>query len=202
MRAASLLFVVACAGCYARELPPPPAPARATPAVDVPERAPARGSGRVVLEADGETADVLDENAHVVCTTPCVIDLAYGTHPLVFVSTNDRTRTSDVDIEVGEDAKVVRHRMGERHDGGALRSLGFAVLVLGAVTAVAGASAWATDASEHAPLVTGLGAGLAGLALPVLYFDRPSERPGSTTEFYFDQASMRSVTASTVKPNF
>jgi hypothetical protein len=153
------------------------------PAVVVPADAPAPGSGRVVLEADGEKADVLDEEARVLCTTPCVLDLPYGTHPLVFVSTTDRSRTSDLDVDVGDAAKVVRHRMGERHDGGALRSLGFAVLVLGAVTAIGGTAAWATDTTEHAPLITGLGAGLAALSLPILFFDRPSERPGSTTEW-------------------
>ena len=183
MRAASLLILLAGAGCHARELPAPAAPPRTVPDVVVPADAPGPGSGRVVLEADGEKADVLDEKARVLCTTPCVVDLAYGTHPLVFVSTSDRSRTSDVDVEVGEEAKVVRHRLGERHDGGAIRSLGFAVLVLGAVTAVAGAAAWATDATDHAPLITGVGAGVAGLSLPILLFDRPTERPGATTEW-------------------
>jgi hypothetical protein len=39
-----------------------------------------------------------------------------------------------------------------------------------------------TDTSDHAPLITGAGAGLAGLSVPFLVFDRPAERPGSTTE--------------------
>lgn len=182
MRAASLLIFLLGAGCHAQALPPPPSPARVMPAVDVPPDAPEPGTGRVVLEADGEKADVLDANARVLCTTPCVLDLTYGTHPLVFVSTSDRSRASDVDVEVGDEAKVVRHRMGERHEGGALRSLGFAVLVLGAVTAVAGASAWATEATDHAPIITGAGTGLAALSVPFLFLDRPSERPGSTTE--------------------
>lgn len=177
MRAAPLFFAFAFAGCHPWEAPPPPAPARAMPSAG-----PEPGSGRVILETDGEKADVLDEQARLLCTTPCVLDLAYGPHPLLFVSATNRARTSDVDIDVGPEPKIVRHRIGERYEGGTLRSLGFAVLVLGAVTAASGASAWATDATEHAPLITAAGAGLAALPLPLFLFDRPTERPGSTTE--------------------
>lgn len=212
MRATPLLFLFAFAGCHAQELPPPTAPV--PPPGAEPGPGPGPGKARVVLETEGENALVLDERARVLCTTPCVLDFTYGAHPLVFVSASDRSRTSDVDIDVGPEPKIVRHRIGERYEGGPLRSLGFAVLVLGAVTAAGGVAAWMTDATEHAPLITGAGAGLAGLSLPFLLFDRPSEQPGSTTErtlrndgrgqegFHLDQASMRSVTASTVKPNF
>lgn len=183
MRWSACFLFAALVGCGSTRLSPPAAPPLAVaPPVVLPQVPPPSGSGRVVLEADGETADVLDEDAQRLCTTPCVLDLAYGAHPLVFVSTTDRTRTSDVEIEVGTEAKVVRHHIGERHDGGALRSLGFAVLVLGAVTAASGIAAWATDATEHAPLISASGAGLAALSLPLFALDRPTDRPGSTTE--------------------
>jgi hypothetical protein len=185
MRAAPLLLLVGLAGCHAQEPPRPPVPMRSMPAEPEP------GSGRIVLEAEGEKADVLDERARVLCTTPCVVDLTYGAHPLVFVSAVDPSRTSDVDVEVGPTPKVVRHRIGDRYEGGPLRSLGFAVLVLGAVTAAGGVAAWATDTTEHGPLITAAGAGLAGLSLPLLFLDRPTERPGSTTEQTLGTADRR-----------
>src|SRR5688572_26236847 len=103
-------FLTACA---AERLPPPqpPAPRLAAP-VAFPEAPPAPGTGRVVLDADGDHAKVIEvseSSATTVCpSTPCVVDLPYGSHPLVFHSTTDESRASDVDLDVGPKAKAVR----------------------------------------------------------------------------------------------
>lgn len=97
----------------------------------MPEVGPAPGSGRVVLEAaGGEKARVVEVSGEAtaygyrytttivetrpVCRTPCVVDLTYGSHQLVFQSMNDEARTSDVEVDVGAHPKAVLHAIGER----------------------------------------------------------------------------------------
>lgn len=188
-------------GCGAQHLPPPPAPLRSAPDTTlVPAQAPAPGTGRVLLEANGEPADVAvvsatDDPAVVavtpLCTTPCVVDLPYGPHPLLFHSTTDPARESEAEVDVGPRPKVLRHSLGERREGGPAHTTGTALVVLGALAATTGLILWSAASADDrrgAMDATGQGMTIGGattalLGLPLLLSDRPTERPGATTEW-------------------
>ncbi len=191
--------VMLCA-CSVERLPPPQAPTRDVPeTVVVPIAAPPPGTGRVLLEANGEAAHVVEVSAtddpavvgvRPVCTTPCVVDLPYGPHPLVFRSKQDPDRESETEVEIGPRPKIVRHALGERHDGGAAYTLGVVMLVLGSVAATTGGILWSAGAAGRsdaltpsAQSLTVAGGTTALLGLPLLLASRPTERPGATTEW-------------------
>jgi hypothetical protein len=196
-------------GCGVQQLPAVSPPAKVVPSdLDLPTDPPAAGTGRVILETNGEPAKVVEitgaatatgnggYSATIVgirplCTTPCVLDLPYGSHPLVMHSISDETRQSETELEVGARAKVFRHTLGERKDGGAIRTAGASLLTLGLIAAATGAVLWAVGASnangsdlaEKGQVVTALGAGGIALSIPFLIFGRPTERAGSTTQW-------------------
>lgn len=200
-------------GCSPEQLPPPSAPAREVPPdLDLPAEPPPAGAGRVVLDANGERAKVVEITGSAtatagnyratviglrpICTTPCVVDLPYGSHPLVFRSTTDETRMSELELDVGPKPKIVRHALGERKDGGAVRTIGSTTLGLGLLSALAGGILWgigelASDSGKPSSLtgtgqvLTGIGAAGVVLSIPLLIIGRPSERPGATTEWSF-----------------
>ena len=137
------------AACGDIRLPRPAAPEKAMPAeAEVPNEAAAEGTGRVLLEANGEKARVVEVTGtsvesqgyrlnvmteRPVCTTtPCVVDLPRGAHTLVFVSPTDPNRGSPVDLDAGSHPKVVRHAMGERVPHTGLKVGGTVALALGA----------------------------------------------------------------------
>jgi hypothetical protein len=192
---------VASLGCGVRELPPPQAPSREVPVeLDVPEDPPQPGTSRVILDANGERAKVVELTSgslrvRPLCTTPCVLDMPYGSHPLLLQSLTDAERRSRADLEVGPYAKVLRHTLGERRDGGTANTVGTSLLVVGALAATTGALFWGSGALSRSldgepngiegtgRIVTGLGAGAMVIAIPLLLVGRPSERPGATTEW-------------------
>lgn len=208
-------------GCGVDARPPPAAPAREIPAgLEISQDPPPPGSGRVVLDANGERARVFEitgpppgdpsestVGVRPVCTTPCVVDLPYGPHPLVFQSVANGERQSEAAVDVGARAKVLRHSLGERSDGGGARTAGAALVVLGVIAATTGAILWAaggagssdpgsltssgsTLASAGQTLAGG-GAGAALLGIPLLLIDRPVERQGTTTEWTLPSATGR-----------
>lgn len=216
--AASGLAALLATGCGVEHLPPVSAPAKELPAeIDVPVEPPAPGTGRVILDTDGEPAKVVEitgtatatvggYNATIVgirplCTTPCVVDLPYGSHPIVMRSLSDETRLSETELEVGARAKVFRHTLGERTDGGGLRTLGSSLLTLGVLAVTTGAILWlagtasnsGSDLGSTGQLVTGLGAGGILLSIPVLLAGRPTERAGSTTQWNLPPAASPAV---------
>ncbi len=204
---ASSLLLSFAAGCGTERLPAPQPPPRELPAnVDVPDEPPAPGTSRVVLDANGDKAKVVEITGSAtaaaggyravvvgvkpVCTTPCVVDLPYGSHPLVLRSTTDETRQSELDLDVGPKPKVVRHTLGERRDGGAVRTVGASLLLLGITAGLTGAILWGVGAGAHSDglestgqVVTAIGAGGIGLSIPLFVIGRPTERPGATTEW-------------------
>jgi hypothetical protein len=125
-----------------------------------------------------------------------VLDLPYGSHPLVMHSISDESRQSETELDVGARAKVFRHTLGEKKDGGGLRTAGASLLTLGIIAATTGAILWAAGASSNSggdlaskgQLVTGLGAGAIALSIPFLIVGRPTERPGSTTQWNLPNA--------------
>lgn len=215
LRFAPRLLVLASAAqtlaCGVEQLPPPAAPSRELPAdLDVPPEPPPRGAGRVVLDTPGEKAQVHEitgvasaqagryhafvVGSRQVCTTPCVVDLPYGSHPLVFRSVGDPNRGSEVQLEVGSRPKVVRHAMGESHDGGAARVVGGSLLGLGIITGLTGALLWGIGGAVNkdgstsglestGKVLTGVGAAGIVVSIPLLWLGRPTKREGATTEW-------------------
>jgi hypothetical protein len=199
-----------------QELPAPNAPTKDVPSgIDVPATPPARGTGRVLIDANGEHARVIEvtgaftasaggQSATIVgtrsvCTAPCVVDLPFGSHSLLLQSTKDPTRQSEEDINVGAQAKVFRHALGEQKDGGPLRTVGNTLAGLGALAALTGGILWGTGALVNSSadtsgssrssldgtgkLITAVGLGTIVLGIPFLILGRPSKRPGATTEW-------------------
>jgi len=136
--------------CGEVRLPPPAAPEKVLPAAtEVPDEAPAAGTGRVLLEANGEKARVVEVGGarfesqgyrvdmlteRPVCSaTPCVVDLPRGSHTLVFFSPTDPNRGSPVEVDAVSHPKVVRHAMGERVPHKGLKAARTASFVVGGV---------------------------------------------------------------------
>ncbi len=212
-RASFFLFAVGfAAGCGTEHLPPPSPPPREVPTdVDLPAEPPPNGTGRVVIDANGERAKVVEITGSAtaaagnyratfiglrpLCTTPCVVDLPYGSHPLVLRSTTDATRVSELELDVGPRPKIVRHTLGEKKDGGAPQAIGSTVLVLSVLTAATGALLWGLGELNSKPtgepsgligagqVITGIGGAGILLSIPLLVVGRPSQRPGATTEW-------------------
>jgi hypothetical protein len=209
--AGAALLGSAVLGCGVERLPAARPPPRMLPAeVVVPADPPAAGSGRVILDTNGEPASVVEITSgvtaasgaataepHVVgvrplCTTPCIVDLPYGSHPIVLRSIADESRQSETELDVGARAKVFRHTLGERTDGGAVRMVGASFLTLGILAVAAGVVVWGAGSTSSHPspslvtngeVLTGVGAGGVLLSIPFLLMGRPTERPGATTQW-------------------
>lgn len=158
MTACSRLALVASvsviAACGYRELPPPAAPTPIVPDVpELPATPPADGTGRLLIDSDGEPAKVArvterieppagvpvvvakgastpyGVKSELLCMTPCAADLRTGATTLVFTSLRDPARKSTVDVAVPRGTTVVRHRIGTEtpwapgYFGGALFTL-------------------------------------------------------------------------------
>jgi hypothetical protein len=147
-------FSVACGDV---QLPPPVAPAKELPTPpELPDDRTPEGAGRVVLDASGEKARVVEiagatvesrgyqfqlvAQRAICASTPCVVDVPRGPHRFVFVSHSDPTHMSDTEIDVGSRTKVVRHALGERIEHGALKAGSGAALTLGTLGAITGGS--------------------------------------------------------------
>jgi hypothetical protein len=195
-------------GCGVQQLPAASAPAKVVPLdVELPSDPPRPGTGRVILETNGEPARVVEitgtamassgglsatfVGVRPLCTTPCVVDLPYGSHPLVLRSISDESRQSETELDVGARAKIFRHTLGERSDGGGLRTAGASLLTLGLLAATTGAILWlAGSANANGSRLTSTGQTLAGLgsagivlSIPFLIVGQPTERPGATTQW-------------------
>ncbi|MDB5215416.1 MAG: hypothetical protein JWO86_3343 [Myxococcaceae bacterium] len=208
----ALVAAAGASGCGVEQLPAARPPSRTLPAeVEVPPDPPPPGSGRVILDTDGEPASVVEITSGSVpagassnalgdnvlgvrplCTTPCVVDLPYGSHPIVLRSTSDETHQSETELDVGARAKVFRHTLGERTDGGGLRMVGASLLTLGILAVAAGTVMWAAGVTSsrgspnlttNGEVLTMGGAGGIVLSIPFLIMGRPTERPGSTTQW-------------------
>lgn len=166
-----LVLALGATGCGELELPPPNAPAQALPeSVEVPTDPPPPGKGRVVLEANGERARVVEVAGGMVhsrgqtfgilaqrpvcAATPCAVDVERGAHHFVFLSADDPNRGGVAEVDVGAKPKVVRHAMGERIEHPALTAVantGITIGLLGAITGgalmVGGALSNAADES-------------------------------------------------------
>ncbi len=142
-------------GCGEIQLPPPAAPQKQLPEPpELPTERTPEGGGRLVLDANGEKARVVEVAGATVeshgysynlfaqraicASTPCVVDVPRGPHRLVFLSPSDPKRGSEVEIDVGSRTKVVRHAMGERIDHDVLKAGSGISLTVGMVGALVG----------------------------------------------------------------
>ena len=184
-------FSVACGEV---RLPAPVAPSKELPnPPELPDEHTPEGAGRVVLDASGEKARVVEVAGATVesrgfhyslvalraicASTPCVVDVPRGPHRFVFVSHADPTRTSDTEIDVGSRTKVVRHALGERIEHGALQAGSNAAYTVGTLGALTGgsillvgaisSSSSTTDPNKGSSLV-GAGGAVLGISAGVI----------------------------------
>lgn len=221
MRALVVGMLVTNAACAPVKLNAPPPPIPKDPDIAVPTTPVEEGKGRVVIDAVGGPAKVTtvrdnpkgplisfvsaedQTKGDVLCVSPCVLDLEKGSHWLAVTSEKDPSLSSTMEVEVGSEPQVVRHRMGinkvpsESYKHGALvTAVGGGLVVLGGVaTTLAFINNTGRETNtrpDHLPvspgvmlvaglttLITGLVVG--GVGIAEMSADRPVEQPGNTT---------------------
>jgi len=209
--------------CGDIQLPPPAAPLKTLPQPpELPTEPTPEGGGRLVLDANGEKARVVEVagatvQSHgysfnlvaqraVCASTPCVVDVPRGPHRLVFVSPSDPNRGSSVEVDVGGRPKVVRHAMGERIEHNGLKagsSVAYTLGMLGALTGgsvlFVGALRNGSDPNAGSGLVgaggavLGVSAGVIALGITLGILGRTEVREGTTTEWTTDPSGNETV---------
>lgn len=185
------------AGCGDVRLPRPVAPDKKLPEPpELPTEPVAEGFGRLILDANGEKARVVEvagatvqnqgytfnliAQRAVCASTPCVVDVPRGPHRLVFTSQAEADRGGVAEIDVGGRTKVVRHAMGERIEHAGLKTgsslaltfgligaiVGGSVLVAGAVDS--GTNNGTADASRRSSGLTSVGGAVLGISAGVM----------------------------------
>jgi hypothetical protein len=209
--------------CGDIQLPPPAAPQKTLPQPpEFPTDPTPEGGGRLVLDANGEKARVVEvagttvesrgysfnlvAQRAVCASTPCVVDVPRGPHRLVFVSPSDPNRGSSVEVDVGGRPKVVRHAMGERIEHNGLKAGSSVAYTLGMIGAIAGGSVLlvgalrnGSDANAGSGLigaggaVLGVSAGVIALGITLGILGRTEVREGTTTEWTTDPSGNDTV---------
>jgi hypothetical protein len=200
------------AGCGVREIDPPQAPAAVFPPnVEVRHAPTAPGTTRLVLDANGERASIVDVvsstsasayvNGHMgfasasttvpVCIAPCMADLTPGLHRLAFSSLDDPTEHDEIQVQVGETSKIVRRAMGKYESNFWPHFLAGSVAYAGVTSALVGGIMYSLDASaadgdkKYAGtdkyLLIG-GAVALVASIPVMILTRDVHQRGATTE--------------------
>jgi hypothetical protein len=206
-------------------MPAPAAPEKVVPTIMNEPGPAAEGTGRVVLDAQGERARVIEitgtasgvitngyASAQVmsvatrpVCVTPCIADLSYGTHELVFTSQNDDEKGSNATVDVGAKPSIFRHTMGGRVTHPAAKIGGATAVTLGGIGALTGLSLFAagalsdsaTPADPTSTTATNSGDGVKSTGLMILgvsgavlvagvvllILGRDEVQPGSSTQW-------------------
>ena len=185
-------------GCGYREVAPVQAPARAVPRdVEARTRPPAPGTTRMLLEANGERATVMEitdstdsratvhydgstgfgyvhsETQAPICITPCFADMKAGLHVLRFTSEDD-LKESTVSVQVNDTPKVVRHALGHEETTSLGYILAIAMTISGATLLGTGATLYgvgeATRDGDSSPALSnnGLAAGGVGLGFVLI----------------------------------
>lgn len=188
-------------GCGYRDGAPVHAPARTVP-VDVEPRTspPAPGTTRVLLEANGERATVMEitsstdaaatvyqngnsgialahsETQAPICMTPCFSDMKPGLHVLRFASEDD-LRESTAFIQVNDTPKVVRHAMGHKETTSIGNIVGSAMTISGATLLGTGATLYAVgeakDGDHASPVLSSNGLAASGVGLGFMVIGIP-----------------------------
>lgn len=200
-------------GCGYAEAMPPRAPAPELPRDVEPRTTPSEpGKTRVIIDADGERATVVDvvereravaiaggvaasgtaEKTKPVCVTPCIVDLEPGMHVLRFASETDSDRVSEANVQVGDREKVVRHAIGRSESTSWAWTGSYLLTLLGTSAAILGGTLYgvgsttssiSSDELRERGLWTLVGGGSAMvLGIPLMFLTRPVHQPGATTE--------------------
>lgn len=180
--------------CCTRELPPPAVPARVVPTLAVSPPPPEADRGRVGIDVTEGRAKVfiLKEKAEgtgygptslfvnvddmiPVCATPCVANLPYGNHTLLFRDIDDHDN-GEAHIAIGESPSVVRVTMGNQDPGNpVLLTIGQMMVTIGATEALIGGGLLGTDqddATKVGAVLLGTGVVLAAAGLYLAFEHR------------------------------
>lgn len=187
-RAVYVLMPLVVSGCARVHAPLPP-PSHEIPPIA--ELAPVQpGQSRLVVDANGELARVTLDGQTVCPQTPCALSVPKGAHRVTFFAREDTRRFGDVELDLGDRATVVRHRLTVRHDSPGMRIGSLIAISLGAsLVAGGGLVALGQTVDDSRPWATVGGAiavtGLIGVALGVTFAlaGRSDVWPGSTSTF-------------------
>jgi len=128
-----------------------------------------------------------------ICVTPCFADLKPGAHVFEFIET-DGHRRDNVDVQVNDTPKVVRHALGDGRVSHGAKFPSLLLMVFGA-SGVLGTALMLPlvlqnedDGSVNrlrTPVLIGLSSSAAAvlLSIPLILLSRDTYQPGSTTEF-------------------
>jgi hypothetical protein len=211
------MVVLTLAASCGRTLSPPAAPERVVPTnfISIP---PEPGLGHVLLDtpdgpatvvevtsrssasasgAYGVWADASGETTRAVCTTPCEVNLPYGTHELRFTLVDDGSRESTANIVAGEHPSVARHAVGRREVGSLPYIFAGLTTVFAGVAAGTGALFYTvpplyptdgngnpTSSPSGAALPTLIGGGaLVVVSIALMLILQPVNQDGSTSQW-------------------
>jgi hypothetical protein len=220
MRFERLFGVFACllTGCISRMRtgPAKPSPPMTPISVTLPSTAPAEGKGRLLLDVAAEdgnaTVKEVDQRGsvslegyhgevlastikeHVICATPCVVDLPFGGHEFHFIGSNngEYERESTKVINVTSDIEayrvslddIKREKEGAWLVGKKLEVFGFVFVGAGAL--VMGLSQTDEHSHKYLPLgiaSTAASARLAAVGIVMASSAQGELRPGSITRW-------------------
>lgn len=197
-------------------LPARPTPSRAVPRLPVDPGPIPPGNGRVLIDSDDGQVEVLEliarkrietsalfrqkdepmsEQVRPLCTTPCAIDLPYGTHHLLFqqaLTDKEVTKDWEADVSFSEHPGVYRVTLQEKKIP-KLKKTGEIVTIVGSSIVAVGGTLAAADRDVGTPSSDGLltasiatatlGLGMVIVGLVVENQNRGYIRPGSDTQF-------------------
>jgi len=143
---AVLLLTVTTYGCGIRYLPPPAAPQRVVPQVELEPEGPGEGEGRVVIDTEGVPARVVNLRAglfsRALCITPCAVNLPLGPHELSLQSRADPRRMSTGVVSVGTRPSVYQHALGHHDDNAVFRTIAVSSWSLSLLSLLTGGLLW------------------------------------------------------------
>ena len=197
---ASVLLMVASAGCVAH-VPPPPVPDKIVPQVATQPDPPADDEGQVTIDTTNGPASVsvvllgLGGSAaftrSICATTPCTANLPVGSYDVIFSGKRDPNMASTDSVQVTRTPTIMRHTMGSVESSPGLQIGGITVLTLGGTVALLGAIELTSDYSSKTSSLATLGVGGAVTLVGVLMMNagRTRIQPGSSVQWTPDGAT-------------
>jgi hypothetical protein len=184
-------------------VPPPATPDKIIPEVINKADPPHEGQGTVIIDATngpaqvevvvsaltvGATTSALTKT--LCATTPCAVNLPYGSYDLVFGGKKDEELASTDAVQIGRTPSVFRHTMGSVRSSPGLLVGGMSLVVLGSIAALTGALLVTTPEAGTADWATlGVGVGATAVGAVMTYYGRTKVQPGSSVQWTPDGAT-------------
>ncbi len=190
----ALALFSAAGGCGVRTLPAPQTPDKTVPRLAGAAEPPDEGESQVIIDTTNGPATVQVSVPGLVtlpacATTPCAVNLPYGTFRLDFRGRDDLQLHSSDAVQVGRSPSVFRHTMGSTRQSSALYIGGALGLAVGAVLVGGGLLGLSDSSYMSSGAAIGLlagGAVVTGTGVWMAYYGRPEITPGSSVQWVPD----------------